>query len=72
MISRLNLSEMYPLILPNLPAVEAAHRHIRLVSSIYPTCLDIIQPSNKDFRDDGVGQNNGSWGLDITVLSIKL
>ena len=63
---------MYPLILPNLPAAKAAHRHIRLVFSIYPICLDIIQPTNKAFRDDGVKQNNGSWGLDITVLSIKL
>ena len=57
---------MHPLILPNLPAAKAAHRHIRIVFSIYPTCLDIIQPTNKGFRDDGVGQNN------ITVLSIKL
>ena len=63
---------MYPLNLPNLPAVKAARRHIRLVFSIYPTCLDIIQPTNMAFIYDGVGQNNGSWGLDIIVLSIKL
>ena len=45
---------------------------IRLVFNIYPTCLDITQPTNKAFRDDGVGQNNGKWGLGIAVLSFKL
>ena len=46
----------------------------QLECSMYPTCLDIIiiQPTYKAFRDDGVGQNNGSWALDIPVLSIKL
>ena len=65
---------MHPLTLPNLHAVQAAYRvgTIWLVFSIYPTCFDIIQQTYKTFRDDGVGQINGSWGCDITELSIKL
>ena len=64
--------EVHLLILSNLPAVGLPKDTIRLVLSTNPTCLDIIQPTNKPFRDDGVGQKNGSRGLDITLLSIKL
>ena len=63
---------MHLLILPNLLLLRLPIDTIRLVFSFYPTCLDIIQQTNAAFRDEGVGQNNGSWGLEITVLSIKL
>ena len=58
-------------LLPLKPLFPFNSLTIWLVFHIYTTCLDIIQPTNKAFRDDGVGQNNGIWGLDINVLSFK-
>ena len=63
MISR-HLSEMHPLMLPILRAVNAAHRNNsvctqHLALKLYPTCLDDIQQSNKVLEMMASGKTMG-------------